>query len=148
MEPAVLYSVHNNPSLDAPYAAQSNPYRKSSFHLHLGLLICNLPTSRTTKASWVRFRHVQQIYLFCKSFTPVLEPNRRPVQWVPAALSPGTKQRICEAGRSYPGTYVNRGSHTSTPPHVFVIFTGIRWIWRLNRVAHIKLIIQSFILFN
>jgi hypothetical protein len=63
-----------------------------------------------------------------KSFTLALGHNRRPVQWVPATLSPGTKQPICEAGRSYPGTDFNRGSRTSTLPHVFMIFTGISCI--------------------
>lgn len=129
MEPAALHSVHSNATLAAPYAAQSNPCRISSFHLHLGLPVCivtclqveqprhpdSIPT-RTTDLSVPRI------------FTLAMGPNRRPVQWVPVALSPGTKQPICEAGRSYPGTDVNKGSYTSTPLHVFRIVTGIRLI--------------------
>jgi hypothetical protein len=35
-----------------PLLTRLNPYRVSSFHLHQGLPICNLPTSRTTEVSW------------------------------------------------------------------------------------------------
>jgi hypothetical protein len=77
-------------------------------------------TSELVQFSWwlcygmVRFLTWIETFLF---FIFYMRPTQLRIQWVPVALSPGTKRQVCEADHSFPRSDLvkNAWSSSSTP---------------------------------
>jgi hypothetical protein len=60
--------------------------------------------------------------IFSTSSRPAMRPTQPPIQWIPAALSPGVKRQGREADDSPPTSdeVKKMWIHTSIPPYAFI----------------------------